>query len=167
MSAHDYADSEEPAKMERDSPVNGNHLKNGDSRTSSRSPLPPKKESSPNSDAPDPMKENIGEIVLKQEPGQPPKLSRSSSQKVASRPPPLYTHLPDSTQDALATFEQIPGCIYANKYMGYTEHAMECDCAEEWGKSGFRVASVSSCPIPKRTFSYFGIFGMERPRAYR
>lgn len=152
MSAHDRADSEEPAKMERHSPVNGNHLKNGDSRTSSRSPLPPKKESSPNSDASDTMKENIGEIVLKQEPGQPPKLSRSSSQKVASRPPPLYTHLPDSTQDALATFEQIPGCIYANKYMGYTEHAMECDCAEEWGKFWFS--------------SSFGVFLVRFPRGH-
>lgn len=150
MSAHDHADSEEPAKMERHSPINGNHLKNG-ARTSSRSPLP-KKESSPNSDASDTMKENIGEIVLKQEPGQPLKLSRSSSQKVASRPPPLYTHLPDSTQDALATFEQIPGCIYANKYMGYTEHAMECDCAEEWGKFWFSSSlRCFSCPIPKRT----------------
>ncbi|KAJ5446772.1 WW/Rsp5/WWP [Penicillium cf. griseofulvum] len=132
MSTHDHADSKPP--MEH-SPVNG--LKNG-ARTSSRSPLP-KKESSPNSDSSD-MKEPIGEMVLKQE-GQPPKLSRSSSQKVASRPPPLYTHLPDSTQDALATFEQIPGCIYANKYMGYTEHAMECDCAEEWDpKIGQNIA---------------------------
>jgi histone-lysine N-methyltransferase SETD2 len=75
-----------------------------------------------------------GDILLKQEPGQPPKLSRSSSQKVLSRPPQLFDHLPDSTQDALATFEQIQACWYANKYMGYTEHAMECDCSEEWGK---------------------------------
>ena len=75
-----------------------------------------------------------GDILVKEEPGQPPKLSRSSSQKVVSRPPPLFDHLPDSTQDALATFEQIEACWYANKYMGYTEHAMECDCAEEWGK---------------------------------
>jgi histone-lysine N-methyltransferase SETD2 len=75
-----------------------------------------------------------GDILLKQEPGQPPKLSRSSSQKVVSRPPQLFDHLPDSTQDALATFEQIEACWYANKYMGYTEHAMECDCSEEWGK---------------------------------
>ncbi|KAJ5414550.1 hypothetical protein N7509_001177 [Penicillium cosmopolitanum] len=72
-----------------------------------------------------------GDILLKQEPGQPPKLSRSSSQKVVSRPPQLFDHLPDSTQDALATFEQIQACWYANKYMGYTEHAMECDCSEE------------------------------------
>lgn len=75
-----------------------------------------------------------GDILVKEEPGQPPKLSRSSSQKVTSRPPQLFDHLPDSTQDALATFEQIDACWYANKYMGYTEHAMECDCAEEWGK---------------------------------
>lgn len=127
MSAHDNADSQ-AVKME----------KNGDSRTSSRSPLRsplPKKKESPGSqsDASDMKEEKLDEMHLKQEPGQRPRLSRSSSQKV-SRPPPLYTHLPDSTQDALATFEQINGCSYANKYMGYTEHAMECDCAEEWGK---------------------------------
>ncbi|KAJ6029989.1 uncharacterized protein N7446_000948 [Penicillium canescens] len=124
MSAHDNADSQ-AVKME----------KNGDSRTSSRSPLRsplPKKESpGSQSDASDMKEEKLDEMHLKQEPGQRPRLSRSSSQKV-SRPPPLYTHLPDSTKDALATFEQINGCSYANKYMGYTEHAMECDCAEEW-----------------------------------
>lgn len=75
-----------------------------------------------------------GNILVKQDPGQPPKSSRSSSQKAVSHPPQLFNHLPDSTQDALATFEQIEACWYANKYMGYTEHAMECDCAEEWGK---------------------------------
>jgi histone-lysine N-methyltransferase SETD2 len=117
--------------------VNGKSeaLKNGDSHSgsrTSRSPLP-KQEPSPTSDTSGAMKETID---IKQE-SRRPKLSRSSSQ--VSRPPPLYTHLPDSTQDALATFEQIPGCIYANKYMGYTELAMECDCAEEWGKLDFRV----------------------------
>ncbi|KAJ5787049.1 WW/Rsp5/WWP [Penicillium paradoxum] len=143
MSSHDHADSESEiaVKMESRDASNGNHLRNGESRTSSRSPLPPKQEVSPNSDASSAMKPTRGDILLKQEPGQPAKLSRSSSQKVASRPPPLYTHLPDSTQDALATFEQIPGCIYANKYMGYTEHAMECDCAEEWDqKIGRNIA---------------------------
>lgn len=78
-----------------------------------------------------------GDIVVKQEPGQPPKLSRSSSQKIARGPPQLFSHFPDSTADALATFEQIDACWYANKYMGYTEHAMECDCAEEWGMYSF------------------------------
>lgn len=81
------------------------------------------------------MEEKVGgDIVLKQEPGQPPKLSRSSSQKIVSRPPQLFSHLPDSTEDAKATFTQIEECLYANKYMGITEHAMECECAEEWGK---------------------------------
>src|SRR5271163_2926017 len=35
-----------------------------------------------------------GEVALKLEPGKPPKLSRKSSQKVMSRPPPLFDHLP-------------------------------------------------------------------------
>lgn len=174
MSAHDHADSEPEAavKMESlDAPVNGTHLKNGDSRPSSQSPLPPKKESSPNSDVSNTMNSKLGEIVLKQEPGQLPKLSRSSSQKVALRPPPLYTHLPDSTQDALATFEQIPGCIYANKYMGYTEHAMECDCAEEWGKFGFLffLSRLSVFfPDPQGEGSEISHLSMvESPRAHR
>ncbi|KAI9374517.1 hypothetical protein BJX61DRAFT_540761 [Aspergillus egyptiacus] len=73
-----------------------------------------------------------GDISVKLEPGQPPKLARSSSQKVVPRPPQLFSHLPDMTQEAQKTFEVIEACQYANKYMGYTEHAMECDCAEEW-----------------------------------
>jgi hypothetical protein len=152
MSAHDSADSEpETVKIERvDAPLNGNPSTNDDTRTSSPSPLSPKLESPPNSDV-STMNSNVGEIVLKQEPGQPAKLSRRS-QKVVSRPPPLFNHLPDSTQDALATFEQIPGCVYANKYMGYTEHAMECDCAEEWGKfQSFRVASGVPTPFVKES----------------
>lgn len=76
-----------------------------------------------------------GDITLKQEPGKPPKLARSSSQKVIARPPQLYNHLPDSVNEACQTFEVIDGCIYGSKYMGHTEHAMECDCSEEWGKS--------------------------------
>ncbi|KAB8232136.1 SET and WW domain protein [Aspergillus alliaceus] len=76
-----------------------------------------------------------GGITVKQEPGQPPKLTRSSSQKVVARPPQLFSHLPDSTAEAQASFELMDTCTYANKYMGYTEHAMECDCAEEWEPS--------------------------------
>ncbi|KAJ9264048.1 hypothetical protein DTO195F2_2575 [Paecilomyces variotii] len=72
-----------------------------------------------------------GDITVKMEPGQPPKLSRSASQKF-SRPPQLLNHLPDSTAEAQATFQMMEECTYANKYMGYTEHAMDCDCAEEW-----------------------------------
>ncbi|KAL4883073.1 hypothetical protein BJY04DRAFT_226832 [Aspergillus karnatakaensis] len=76
-----------------------------------------------------------GGISVKLEPGQPPKLARSSSQKVVPRPPQLFLHLPDSTKEAQKSFEVIDYCQYANKYMGYTEHAMECDCAEEWDPS--------------------------------
>ena len=75
-----------------------------------------------------------GDVTVKLEPGQPPKLARSSSQKVVSRPAQLFLDLPDSTVEARSTFETLESCTYANKYMGYTEHAMECDCAEEWGK---------------------------------
>jgi histone-lysine N-methyltransferase SETD2 len=93
-------------------------------------------------DDPEMKQETVGgDIVVKQEPGQPPKLSRSSSQKIARGPPQLFSHLPDSTADALATFEQIESCWYANKNMGYTEHAMECDCAEEWGMYSFVFVS--------------------------
>lgn len=131
MSAHGSADSHDP-EAALHSPVNGD-TKNGLSAASSRSP----DLKSPGTDHS--MKEERetvgGDIVVKQEPGQPPKLSRTSSQKVVSRPPQLWSHLPDSTADALASFEQIEACWYANKYMGYTEHAMECDCAEEWGRS--------------------------------
>ncbi|KAJ5953469.1 hypothetical protein N7454_000365 [Penicillium verhagenii] len=118
-------------------------LKNGRSSRSSASPLSRQtstsnshslKEDPDRASESDPMEEKVGgNIVVKQEPGQPPRLSRSSSQKVPSRPPQLFSHLPDSTKDALATFSQIEDCWYANKYMGITEHdAMECECAEEW-----------------------------------
>ncbi|KAJ5334318.1 uncharacterized protein N7506_008101 [Penicillium brevicompactum] len=131
--SHDHADSE--LKMEPPSNGNGNAMiKNSDSRPSSRissrtsqSPLP-KKELSPSPDTATAAMKNDPDIKQER-----PKLSRSSSK--VSRPPPLYDHLPDSTKDALATFEQIAACQYANKYMGYTELAMECDCAEEWDSS--------------------------------
>lgn len=118
-----------------DSPsVNGHALKNG-RKSTSRSPYPAKPDTDTMPIKDEPAEEKVGgDIVVKQEPGQPPKIARSASQKVVPRPPQLFAHLPDSTKDALATFEQIPECIYANKHMGYTEHAMDCDCDEEWGK---------------------------------
>jgi hypothetical protein len=76
-----------------------------------------------------------GEITLKQEPGQPPKLARSSTQKVMAKPTPLFDHYPDRTSEATSIFEVIRDCTYSNKSLGSTEHAMECDCNEEWGKN--------------------------------
>lgn len=137
MSAHGSADSHDP-EAALHSPVNGN-AKNGLRATSSRSP--DRKPADTDTGMKEEQETIGGDIVVKQEPGQPPKLSRSSSQKVVSRPPQLWSHLPDSTADALASFEQIENCWYANKYMGYTEHAMECDCTDEWGRS-FQVPLI-------------------------
>ncbi|KAF2710824.1 hypothetical protein K504DRAFT_500768 [Pleomassaria siparia CBS 279.74] len=73
-----------------------------------------------------------GEVTLKMEPGKVPKLSRTASHKIVSRAPPLFFDLPDSTEDAKKTFTVLPECTYGNKHLGNTEHALECDCAEEW-----------------------------------
>jgi len=76
-----------------------------------------------------------GEITLKMEPGKAPKLSRTASQKIVARAPPLFLDLADSTGDAKTTFTVLPECTYSNKNLGSTEPALECDCAEEWGRS--------------------------------
>lgn len=112
------------------------------SRTSSLTPI-----KTENGDSTAKEEKVGGDITVKMEPGQPPKLSRSSSQKVVAQPPRLFLHLPDSTAEAQSTFEVMETCTYANKYMGYTEHAMECDCAEEWGKLCFFPFSVSSSSV--------------------
>lgn len=112
------------------------------SRTSSLTPI-----KTENGDSTAKEEKVGGDITVKMEPGQPPKLSRSSSQKVVAQPPQLFLHLPDSTAEAQSTFEVMETCTYANKYMGYTEHAMECDCAEEWGKLCFFPFSVPSSSV--------------------
>ncbi|KAL9591135.1 MAG: hypothetical protein Q9203_000006 [Teloschistes exilis] len=76
-----------------------------------------------------------GSVVIKQESGQPPKLARSTSQKVASRSPPLFDHEDDKTAEAKATFQVIPACIYSSKAIGATDHAMDCECTDEWDAS--------------------------------
>lgn len=89
--------------------------------------------------SPTPKSENEdlvgGEVTLKQEPGKPPKLSRTISRKVERRPPPMFNDYKDSTSEATSTFQVITECSYANKNLGSTDPALECDCAEEWGKS--------------------------------
>ena len=76
-----------------------------------------------------------GEVIVKMEPGQPPKLARSSSRRIPSRPAQLYHGYPSKTEEAKGVFEVIPACTYSSKYMGATEHGMDCDCSEEWGKA--------------------------------
>lgn len=75
-----------------------------------------------------------GEVELRLEPGKPPILQRKKSQKIERRPPPLFNDYQDKTAEATSTFSTLTECTYANKYLGTTEHALECDCAEEWGK---------------------------------
>ncbi|KAF2478571.1 hypothetical protein BDY17DRAFT_313879 [Neohortaea acidophila] len=73
-----------------------------------------------------------GDIELKLEPGKPPKLQRKASQKVERRLPPLFFDYENKTAEATSAFTVLSECVYANKYLGTTEHALECDCAEEW-----------------------------------
>jgi [histone H3]-lysine36 N-trimethyltransferase len=105
------------------------------SRSTSQTPI----KRSPNSPASnEEEREEVvgGDITLKMEPGKAPKLARKASQKVVSRPPPLFLDLPDSTDEAKKTFGVLSECTYGSKLLGTTEHALECDCSEEWGKSG-------------------------------
>lgn len=108
-------------------------------KRSSRSPVEPKGSQSP---APKSEHEDLvgGDVTLKQEPGKPPKLSRTTSRKVERRPPPMFNDYKDSTSEATSTFQVITECSYANKNLGSTDPALECDCAEEWGKSEFTNA---------------------------
>lgn len=84
-----------------------------------------------------PEREEIigGDITVKVEPGKAPKLTRKSSQKVVAKPPTLFSHFPDSTDEAKSSFEVLTDCHYASRSLGNTEQALECDCTEEWGKS--------------------------------
>jgi [histone H3]-lysine36 N-trimethyltransferase len=74
------------------------------------------------------------DVAVKMEQAQPPKLSRTASQKNMARPAQLFLDSPDKTAEASETFQVISDCTYAAKYLGCTEHALECDCTEEWGK---------------------------------
>jgi [histone H3]-lysine36 N-trimethyltransferase len=75
------------------------------------------------------------DMVVKSEPAHPPKPVRAGSQKVPPRPAILFDSYPDKTEESKDTFQVIGSCIYSSKQIGSTEQAMECDCAEEWGKT--------------------------------
>ncbi|KAL8694095.1 MAG: hypothetical protein Q9218_001210 [Villophora microphyllina] len=86
-----------------------------------------------------------GCVVVKHESGQPPKLARSTSQKVVPRVPPLFDREDDKTAEAKTTFQVIPGCIYSSKAIGATDHAMECECTEEWVHSDVSAQVNTAC----------------------
>jgi histone-lysine N-methyltransferase SETD2 len=85
------------------------------------------------------------DITVTLEPGKAPKLARSSSQKIISRLPPLYNDEPDKYDEATSNFEVIDDCIYAAKWLGSTEHAMDCDCRDEYGMWQSLFIFNSSC----------------------
>ncbi|EEY22632.1 histone-lysine N-methyltransferase [Verticillium alfalfae VaMs.102] len=58
---------------------------------------------------------------------------RKASQKAAKQEAPTFENYPDMTDDACATFQRIPDCLYGSKHMGSTDNdALDCDCREEW-----------------------------------
>ena len=75
-----------------------------------------------------------GDVELRLDADERPRLVRTQSHKVQRLPPPLFTDSPDMTTQSTSTFSILNECVYANKYLGTTEHALECECAEEWGK---------------------------------
>ena len=109
----------------------------GSSHLKSSSSSPTKSLKSELSPKMDTQKEEMmvgGEITVKLEPGKPLKLSRTSSQKIISRPAQMFADYPNCTDEAKSSFQLIPECSYSSKSIGSTEHAMDCDCADEWGK---------------------------------
>lgn len=88
-----------------------------------------------------------GKVIVKMEPGQPPKLARSSSQKVPVRPVQLFVDYESKTEEARRVFDAIPTCAYSSKFMGATEHGMDCDCSEEWGKAHSIIFSHLPFPL--------------------
>lgn len=88
-----------------------------------------------------------GDVVVKMEPGLPPKLARTASRKVVARPAPLFDSYEDKTEECKTSFQVIPACIYMSKHIGSTEHAMECDCTEEWGKTISSFAQMNDLDI--------------------
>lgn len=129
----------EAGLKERSASHNANEGTPMSTKRSSRSPnVPQDKVTSP---TPKSEGEELlgGDVTLKQDPGKPPKLSRTTSRKVERRPPPMFDDYKDSTAEATSSFEVITACTYANKHLGTTDPALECDCAEEWGKSHRRT----------------------------
>lgn len=95
-------------------------------------------------DSPEQHEEVVGgDVTLKMEPGEPPKLARSSSHKVIAGPAQLYNDEPDRTEEARRTFQVLSECSYSSKYIGSSSHDyMECDCSEEWGEISLLQSST-------------------------
>lgn len=72
-----------------------------------------------------------------------PARSRKSSQKPVPRQAPLFSDLPNKTNEACKAFQVIPDCLYGSKNMGSAgNEAFDCDCREEWRKSSQPFSSL-------------------------
>lgn len=74
-----------------------------------------------------------GHSTLETKPARTSKTSKSGKKNIP-RVAPLFDDLPDTTNEANSGYQVVEACLYQNKFLGYTEHAMECDCQEEWSK---------------------------------
>ena len=89
------------------------------------------------------------DISVKLEASEQPRLSRQTSQKALVRSAPLFDHYPDMTAEATSGFQVMADCTYSSKYLGSTEHAMDCDCLEEWG--GFTPFILMACAYRRQS----------------
>ena len=131
---------EEATNSNRSSP------KNPSTKSSSQSPLKIDIPTQSPSTGSEKHEEVVGgEVTVKMEPGHPPKLARSSSHKIISKPAPLFHNHPSKTEESKHTFQVLEQCSYTSKYIGSTEHgSMDCDCTEEWGKSTIQDVIVDA-----------------------
>ncbi|KAK3692906.1 methyltransferase-like protein [Podospora appendiculata] len=84
--------------------------------------------------------------------GTAPKLLRKASQKNVRNSPPLFSHLPDATEESTTTFQVITDCLYGSRHMGSSEHdALDCDCAEEWDNDKNHACGEDSDCINRAT----------------
>ncbi|KAI5292635.1 histone methyltransferase set2, partial [Ascosphaera acerosa] len=80
----------------------------------------------------------------------------TKSPPAAVKQRPLYGDLPDATEDARRTFEVLPDCTYASKWLGRNDEAMHCDCVRDidpvtginraCGTDCVNVATKIECP---------------------
>ncbi|TVY17162.1 Histone-lysine N-methyltransferase [Lachnellula arida] len=119
----------------------------------SRSQSPVTKQSASQSPESGDGQEIIGsEITVVVEDGKPPKLSRKASQKIISRPAPLFNDLPDATEEATSQFSVIQNCEYGAKNMGLSEHdSLDCDCSPEWSDGQNHACAEDSDCINRAT----------------
>jgi histone-lysine N-methyltransferase SETD2 len=120
----------EPVKQERSASTSGSATPKGIKR---QHPSPVKDENM--AQFPSIKTEVVGgDVELRLDADERPRLVRKQSHKIARRSPELFTDTPDATSLATSTFSILQECVYANKQLGTTEHALECECAEEWGR---------------------------------